>query len=124
MQRLRSRRAHPLAFAGGQNRDLQRHFHDIRIIAPFARAPIWLAPGFGHWPQVKAAFRSIALFRWDINVRESALLGLVGAGGVGMILDSALDLFQWTRVATILLAIVVVVMLAEIAVTFVRGRIL
>jgi len=124
MQRLRSRRAHPLAFAGGQNRDLQRHFHDIRIIAPFACAPICLATGFGYWPQVKPAFWSIALFRWDINVRESAVLGLVGAGGIGMILDSALNLFQWNRVATILLAIFVVVILAEIVVTFVRRRIL
>src|ERR1700738_4347941 len=89
-----------------------------------AGAP-WLSRlAFGYWPQVKPAFWSIALFRWDINVRESAVLGLVGAGGIGMILDSALNLFQWTRVATILLAIFVVVILAEIAVTFVRRRIL
>jgi phosphonate transport system permease protein len=73
---------------------------------------------------VKPAFWSIALFRWDINVRESAVLGLVGAGGIGMVLDSALNLFQWDRVATILVAIFVVVILAEIVVTFVRRRIL
>ena len=79
---------------------------------------------FGYWPQVKPAFWSIALFRWDINVRESAVLGLVGAGGVGMTLDAAMNLFQWNRVATILLAIFVVVVLAEIVVTFVRKRVL
>jgi phosphonate transport system permease protein len=79
---------------------------------------------FGYWPQVEPAFWSIALFRWDINVRESAVLGLVGAGGVGMTLDSALNLFQWNRVATILAAIFVVVILAEIVVTFVRKRII
>ena len=45
------------------------------------------------------------LFRWDINVRESAVLGLVGAGGIGMALDAALNLFQWDRVALILVAI-------------------
>jgi phosphonate transport system permease protein len=72
---------------------------------------------FGYWPQVKPAFWSIALFRWDINVRESAVLGLVGGGGIGMALDSALNLFQWNRVAVILIAILVVVILAEIAVT-------
>jgi len=87
------------------------------------------APGlslltFGYWPQVKPAFWSIALFRWDINVRESAVLGLVGAGGIGMTLDAALNLFQWQRVATILLAIFVVVIVAEILVTVVRKRIL
>jgi phosphonate transport system permease protein len=79
---------------------------------------------FGYWPQVKPAFWSIALFRWDINVRESAVLGLVGAGGIGMTLDSAMNLFQWNRVATILVAIFAIVILAEIVVTVVRKRVL
>ena len=78
----------------------------------------------GYWPQVKPAFWSIALFRWDINVRESAVLGLVGAGGIGMALDTALNLFQWDRVAMILVAIFAVVILAEIVVTGIRRRIL
>ena len=39
----------------------------------------------GIWPQVKPAFLSLAVFRWDINVRESAVLGLVGGGGLGKI---------------------------------------
>jgi phosphonate transport system permease protein len=89
-----------------------------------AGAP-WLSRmTYGFWPQVKPAFWSIALFRWDINVRESAVLGLVGAGGIGMALDSALNLFQWDRVALILLSIVAVVVVAEIVVTQVRQRIL
>ena len=79
---------------------------------------------FGFWPQVKPAFWSIALFRFDINVRESAVLGLVGAGGIGMALDAALNLFQWDRVALILVAILVVVVVTEVAVTFVRQRVL
>jgi phosphonate transport system permease protein len=78
----------------------------------------------GYWPQVKPAFWSIVLFRWDINVRESAVLGLVGAGGIGMALDSALNRFHWDRVAVILLAIFVVVVLTEILVTALRKRIL
>ena len=79
---------------------------------------------FGYWPQVKPAFWSIALFRWDINVRESAVLGLVGAGGIGMSLDSALNLFQWDRVAVILFAIFAVVIAAELIVTQVRKRVI
>ena len=79
---------------------------------------------FGYWPQVKPAFWSIALFRWDINVRESAVLGLVGAGGIGMVLDSALNLFQWPRVAVVLVAIFAVVVAAEIVVTQVRRRVI
>jgi phosphonate transport system permease protein len=43
----------------------------------------------GYWPQIAPAFWSISLFRWDINVRESAVIGLVGAGGIGMALDTA-----------------------------------
>ncbi|MDH5263683.1 MAG: phosphonate ABC transporter, permease protein PhnE [Betaproteobacteria bacterium] len=78
----------------------------------------------GYWPQVQPAFWSIVLFRWDINVRESAVLGLVGAGGIGMALDTALNLFQWNRVATVLFAIFSVVVVAEIVVTQVRKRIL
>ena len=78
----------------------------------------------GYWPQVEPAFWSIALFRWDINVRESAVLGLVGAGGIGMSLDTALNLFQWDRVAMVLVAIFGVVILAEIAVTYIRNRII
>jgi phosphonate transport system permease protein len=89
-----------------------------------AGAP-WLSRlTFGYWPQVRPAFWSIALFRWDINVRESAVLGLVGAGGIGMVLDSALNLFQWNRVAMVLLAIFVVVIAAEIVVTQVRRRVI
>jgi len=89
-----------------------------------AGAP-WLSRmTFGYWPQVRPAFWSIALFRWDINVRESAVLGLVGAGGIGMALDAALNLFQWDRVALILLAIMAVVVVAEVVVTQVRARII
>lgn len=72
---------------------------------------------YGYWPAVKPAFWSIMLLRWDINVRESAVLGLVGAGGLGMVLNSAIDLFQWDRVALILLTIFVVVVLVEILIT-------
>jgi phosphonate transport system permease protein len=87
------------------------------------------APGvsvisFGYWPQVVPAFWSLVLFRWDINVRESIVLGLVGAGGVGMVLDNAMNLFLWGRVAMVLIAILAVVVLAEVAVTYIRKKIL
>lgn len=78
----------------------------------------------GYWPQVQPAFWGIALFRWDINVRESAVLGLVGAGGIGVALDDALNFFQWDRAATVLLAIFAVVILAEVVVTRIRARLI
>ncbi len=77
-----------------------------------------------YWPQVSPAFWSIALFRWDINVRESSVIGLVGAGGIGVALDTALNLFQWTRVSLILLCIFAIVIVAEVLVTQIRKRVI
>lgn len=79
---------------------------------------------YGYWPQIKPAFWSIVLLRWDINVRESAVLGLVGAGGIGMVLDTALNLFQWGRVAIVLIAIFAIVIVAELVMTRIRQRII
>ena len=50
--------------------------------------------------------------------------GLVGAGGIGMALDTSMNLFQWDRVATVLLAIFAVVIVAEVAVTYIRKKII
>lgn len=79
---------------------------------------------YGYWPQIRPAFWSIVLLRWDINVRESAVLGLVGAGGIGMALNSAMDLFQWDKVALILLLIFAIVIVAEIVITRSRRSLL
>jgi len=78
----------------------------------------------GYWPQVKPAFFSIVLFRWDINVRESAVLGLVGAGGIGVVLNDSMNLFQWQQVAMSLLAIFAVVVAAEVLVVNIRKRLI
>ena len=78
----------------------------------------------GYWPQVRPAFWSIALFRWDINIRESAVLGLVGAGGIGMALDTALNLLYWDQVAVVLLTIFGVVIVTEAVVTSIRTRVI
>jgi len=78
----------------------------------------------GYWPQVRPSFWSITLFRWDINIRESAILGLVGAGGIGVALDTALNLLYWDQVAVVLLTIFAVVIATEVVVTSVRSRII
>jgi phosphonate ABC transporter permease subunit PhnE len=78
----------------------------------------------GYWPQVKPAFLSISVFRWDINVRESAVLGLVGGGGLGMALDTALSNLYWDEAGLVLFVIFVVVMLAEIVTAWMRSRII
>jgi phosphonate ABC transporter permease subunit PhnE len=76
----------------------------------------------GYWPQVKPAFFSISMFRWDINVRESAVLGLVGGGGLGMALDTALSNLYWDQAGLVLFVIFVVVIIAEIVTAWLRSR--
>ncbi len=58
-------------------------------------------------------FAGIAVFRWDINIRESTILGLVGAGGIGLQLNSSIGNLDWSRVSVILLAIFATVIVSE-----------
>ena len=78
----------------------------------------------GYWPQVKPAFLAIAMFRWDINVRESAVLGLVGGGGLGMALNAALENLYWDQAGLVLLVIFAVVIVTEIATAWLRSRVI
>jgi phosphonate ABC transporter permease subunit PhnE len=78
----------------------------------------------GYWPQIKPAFLAIAVFRWDINVRESAVLGLVGGGGLGMALDTALSNLYWDQVGLVLFVIFLVVIVTEIITAWIRNRII
>jgi phosphonate transport system permease protein len=64
-------------------------------------------------PQVMPAFARITVYRWDINIRESAILGLVGAGGIGLQLDASLSTLAWPQVTMILLVILCAVVLRE-----------
>ncbi|SFG06856.1 phosphonate transport system permease protein [Palleronia marisminoris] len=75
-------------------------------------------------PQVMPTFWAVSILRWDINLRESTVLGLVGAGGIGIILQGAIDTFNWPEAATVLLAILALVILGEIISAFLRRRIL
>jgi phosphonate transport system permease protein len=78
----------------------------------------------GVLPQVFARFIGFCTYQLDSKLlRNSTLVGIVGAGGSGMTPDSALNLFHWTRVATILVAIFMVGILAEVAATFLRKRV-
>ncbi len=78
----------------------------------------------GYWPQVKPAFLALAIFRWDINIRESAVLGLVGGGGLGMALDTALSNLYWDQAGLVLFVIFVVVIATEFVTTMIRSRII
>lgn len=78
----------------------------------------------GFWPQVKPAFLAVSLFRWDINVRESAVLGLVGAGGLGVALQAAMDNLYWDQVGLVLVVIFAVVVVTELVTSVIRARVI
>jgi phosphonate transport system permease protein len=75
-------------------------------------------------PQVMPTFLAVSILRWDINLRESTVLGLVGAGGIGVILQGAIDTFAWQEAATVLLAILTLVILGEVVSAMLRKRII
>lgn len=87
-------------------------------------APVTSVLVKGYWPQVEPSFWAIALFRWDINIRESAVLGLVGAGGIGVALDAALSNLYWDQVGLILAVIFAVVIATEIFTSIIRKQII
>lgn len=62
------------------------------------------------WPSVLPQFVSNHLYVWEFNIRDSTILGLIGAGGLGLLISEAVSLFQWSRLATIILVVVALVM--------------
>lgn len=64
-------------------------------------------------PQVMPAFAGISIYRWDINIRESTVLGLVGAGGIGLQLNAAINSLAWDRVSIIFILIFATVLVSE-----------
>ena len=64
-------------------------------------------------PQIRPTFVGVSVFRWDINIREATVLGLVGAGGIGFQLNSAINRLMWDRASMIFLLIIALVMISE-----------
>ncbi len=62
----------------------------------------------------------LSLYRLDINFRESAVIGIVGAGGIGATLNTAMDRYDFDDAAAILLLIIAIVMVAEYSSSHVR----
>lgn len=69
---------------------------------------------YGVLPQVTARFIGFSLYQLDSNVRNSTMVGIVGAGGIGGTLFTAFQRFDWSFVCAILLSIIALVMVAEL----------
>ncbi|MFN3273331.1 MAG: phosphonate ABC transporter, permease protein PhnE [Paracoccus sp. (in: a-proteobacteria)] len=75
----------------------------------------WQLVNYAVQPQVMPRLLGLSLYRLDINFRESAVIGIVGAGGIGGTLTTALSRYEYNSAGAILLIIIVIVMLAEYA---------
>lgn len=75
---------------------------------------------YGVQPQVMPRLIGLSLYRLDINFRESAVIGIVGAGGIGATLNTAIDRYEFDSAGAILIIIIAVVMVAEYSSGYVR----
>ncbi len=78
---------------------------------------------WGIQPQVLPRFIGLSAYRLDINFRESAVLGLVGAGGIGDTLNNAFERYEFDTAAAIMLIIIVIVMGCEYASSWIRRKV-
>jgi len=85
-----------------------------------ATAQVYLV---GVLPQVMPVVLGTTVYRWDINIRESSVLGFVGAGGIGLHLYASINQFAWQQVLVVLLAILAIVLASEALSAWIRGRI-
>ena len=72
------------------------------------------------WPQVLPNYVAYALYIFEINIRASVVLGIVGAGGIGATLNTAFDRYEFGSAAAILLIIIAIVMVVEYTSGYVR----
>jgi phosphonate transport system permease protein len=77
----------------------------------------------GVLPQVMPVIYGTVVYRWDINIRESTVLGFVGAGGIGIELYSSINQFLWREVSLMFIAIFAVVVISEFVSATVRAKI-
>jgi phosphonate transport system permease protein len=73
-------------------------------------------------PQVVPQFLSFTMYRWDINVRLSTVIGLVGGGGIGFLLIQYINLLQWNQAGAALWMIAITVMVMDYASAVIRAR--
>ena len=78
---------------------------------------------YGVQPQVMPRLVGLSMYRIDINFRESAILGLVGAGGIGATLNTAFDRYEYDTAAAILILIIGIVMALEYLSGIIRARV-
>lgn len=75
-------------------------------------------------PQVLPQILSVVVFEWEINIRRSAVLGLVGAGGLGLVFFRQMNTFNFPGVTAVLLAILAIILVGELVSHFARKSVI
>ncbi len=73
-------------------------------------------------PQVLPRYLGVCIYRLDANIRHSTVVGIVGAGGIGMTLSATFKRYDYDFSLAILLTIIALVFIGEIFSTWIRGR--
>ena len=74
-------------------------------------------------PQIIPPYISYTMYRWDINVRMSTIIGFVGGGGIGFLLQQNINLLNYRAAATQMLAIAVVVAAMDYVSSYMRQKV-
>lgn len=77
---------------------------------------------YGILPQALPQFVSYALYRWEVNIRAAAIMGFVGAGGLGQRIHVAISLFQEQQLLTLILAVYAMVSVVDALSAWLRAR--
>lgn len=78
---------------------------------------------YGIMPQVMPRFVGLAAYRMDINFRQSAILGIVGAGGIGAVLKTSMSRYDFRTTGAILAIVIAIVLTLEFASGYIREKI-
>jgi phosphonate transport system permease protein len=79
---------------------------------------------YGILPQVLPQVISVVIFEWEINIRRSAILGMVGAGGLGLVFFRQMNTFNYHGVTSVIVAILMLILLGELVSFFIRKAVI
>lgn len=97
---------------------------DVRVLESLdaAGCTTWQKIRYGILPQLMPNFASTSIYRFDINLRDATVLGLVGAGGIGAPLIFAMNAYRWEEAGAILAGLIVLVLIVEWISTKIRVK--
>lgn len=79
---------------------------------------------YGIVPQVIPVVLGTVIFEWDINIRRSTIMGLVGAGGLGLVLFRQMAMFNYGGIATVIVAVLLLIVFGEVVSHYARKAVI